>query len=332
MPFQFQLQDAINSIPLKNISGTCSNSAQFLSYMNEATRRLLKRGDWYGSEQVVEFCTNGCSITWPHWVGTILGVRFGESRSGHVFNNWYRFVGSRHHHGGFRSDTVLEDAGASPCYNDIVDNTGKLIRYNVVQPTDIGKTITIYGTQYGGQPLREQDANGIWSPGMTITAANPYGTSPVLVTKIDSITRQPTDGMGYLYQYDPVTQVVIDMARFEPNETNPRYRRSCMINAHHSNCKVDANGIKWRKVEAIIKLGYVPLVNNRDFLLIDDFDALKFMIQAIRSEEKEDNNAAEAFILKAIRELNFRDRDKQPDETTPVRVTATQGHTIRNPW
>lgn len=332
MPFQYQLADCRNSISLKNIAGTCSNSNQFREYVNEAIRRLLKRGDWYGSTQVVEFCTTGCNITWPNWVGTIEGVRFGESRSGHIFNNWYRFVGGHHNHSEFRSDAVIEDSGTAPCYNDITDNTGKLIRYNVVQPTDLGKRITIYGTQFGGQPLQEQDVNGVWSPGLTITAANPYGTSPVMVTRIDSITRDATDGMTYLYQYDPVTQVVIDLARFDPNETNPRYRRSCIINSNHGNCHIDANGVKWNKIEAIIKLQYVPLVNDRDFILIDDFDALKFMIQAIRSEEREDNPTAEAFILKAIRELNFRDREKNPDETTPVRVIATQGRTIRNAW
>lgn len=336
MPFQYTLGDARNSRPLKNISGVCSTSDQFRDLINESIRRLLKRGDWWGTTQVVEFCVNGCHITWPRWVGTVEGVRFGEHRAGHVFNNWYRFVGPHHHHMGWRSDAVLEDAGTAPCYNEIsaTDPTapaGKLIRYNVVKPADLGKKITLFGRQFGAQPLQEQDANLVWQPGLTIAAATPFGTNATLITKIDGITREATQGMSYLYEYDPVTQVVRDLARFDPNETNPRYRRSCIVNAHHARSHKDLNGICWRNVEALIKFQFIEVVNDRDFLLIDDFDALKFMIQAIKKEEAGFTAEAEALILKAIRELNFTDREKLPDDTTPVRVQALQGHRITNP-
>ena len=333
---EFTLVDARNSGPLKAIAGTCSSSNQFRDYINEAIRRLLKRGDWYGSTQVVEFCLTGCYITWPRWVGTILGVRFGCHGPGQVFSNWYKFVGPHHRHNDFRSDVVLEDAGTAPCYNEISatdagNPQGKLIRYNVVKSTDLGKTITLFGKQFGAQPLQEQDSNQIWQPGLTITAANPYGTNATMVTKIDAVLRQATDGMAYLYEYDPVTQVVRNLANYEPNETNPRYRRSRISNFGGAFGHCDSNGICWHKVEVIVKLQFIPVVNDRDFLLIDDFDALKFMIQAIRAEEALDTQTAEGLILKAVRELNFRDRDKLPDESTPIRVDAIQGGRIRNP-
>lgn len=331
MPFEFTLGDARISRPLKNIAGVCGGSDQFRDLVNESTRRLLKRGDWYGSTQVVEFCVTGCNITWPRWVGTIEGVRFGEHRAGHVFNNWYRFIGPHQHHMGWRSDAVLEDAGTAPTFNDVSADTGKLIRYNVVKSNDLGKKITLFGKQLGAQPLQEQDANSVWIPGLSIAAANPFGTNATMVTGIEAITREATEGMSYLYEYDPVTQALRMLARFDPNETNPRYRRSCITNTHFANCHRDANGIQWRRIEAIIKFAYIPVVNDRDFLLIDDFDALKFMIQAIRAEEASDNTTAEQFILKAVRELNFRDREKLPDDTTPVRVQSMQGSCIRNP-
>jgi hypothetical protein len=329
MPFTLQLADAKNDETIKNISSNCPNSAAFIALVNTAIRRLLKRGDWYGTTQVVEFCTRGCEITWPNWAGTIEGVRFQHDKPGHVFNNWYRFTGAHHVHSEWRSDVVLEDAGTAPCYNDITGTTGKQIRYNVVKLADIGKKITIYGKKYGGQPLQEQNpVTGQWIDGLTITAASPYGTDATLVTQIDSVTREATSGMAYLYSYDPTTTDVVDLAQYQPNETNPRYRRSCIHNAPHG--RPDANGICWRRIEALIKLEFIPLVNDRDFLLIDDFDALAFMIQAIKAEQAQDNPTAEAFILKAIRELNFRDRDKFPDQTTPIQVVAMSGRRIRS--
>lgn len=331
MPFQYQLIDAKNSDELKSISANCSSTDDFRSKLNQVIRRLMKRGDWYGTEQIVEFCTNGCNVTWPRWVGTVEAVRFGRGHAGHVFNNWYRFIGPHHHHGDFHSDVVLSDAGTAPTYNDITGTTGRLLRYNVVKAHDIGKKITIYGKQYGNQPLQEQDPpTGNWIAGMTLTAANPYGTNTTLVTEISAITREATEGMAYLYEYDPVTGTVIDLAQFEPNETNPRYRRSCITNQGHGHCHTDANGIRWTKVEALIKLEFIPLVNDRDFLIVDDLDALKLGIQAIQLEESNDDQLAEAKWLKAIRELNFRDRDKFPDQTTPVKVMAMSGHRIRS--
>jgi hypothetical protein len=78
-----------------------------------------------------------------------------------------------------------------------------------------------------------------------------------------------------------------------------------------------------------VKLEFVPVSNDRDFLLIDNFDAIKFMIQAIKFEEANDDQNAEIKITKAIRELNMESSDKNPDEQTAIRVSLT-GSTLRN--
>ena len=67
------------------------------------------------------------------------------------------------------------------------------------------------------------------------------------------------------------------------------------------------------------------------FLLIDNFDALKFMIQAITAEAANDDQTAEIKISKAIRELNFELRDKNADDQMPVRVNSVIGRKIKNP-
>jgi hypothetical protein len=343
MPYQFQLSDLKNSGAIRNIAGVAVASPAFVDLTNESQRRLLRRGNFEGLEQVIRICTSGCYIVWPKYVKTPLAVRFCDHRHSQtppmMQNNWYSFMGA--HTGGFYgyhgttgaygqhnfpSEIVVEDAGTVPMQNDIDDTTGKQIRYQVVQANDLGKTITLYGKQYGAQPLQEQ-VNGIWNNGVTLTAATPYASTTQLVTKIESVTRQATQGMAYLFEYDPTTTALRNLSTYEPNETNPRYRRSRIHNFPHG--KLDANGIQWRQVEALVKLEFIPVVNDRDFLLIDNFDAIKFMIQAIKFEEANDDTNAEVKITKAIRELNFESRDKNPDNQTAIRVSVSGG-TLRN--
>lgn len=335
MAYKFQLQDAQNDLSFKKVSGVCSTSADFSDYINRAQRRLMRRGKWFDTEWVVSFCVSGCIIAWPRWVGSVNGIRFGRGRPGQLFNNNYAFVGPHHRHSGFHCDAVVEDANLGPCGNEVSGTTGKLVRYYTTKTTDIGKTITLFGTQYGGQPLQEQVA-GVWKNGITLTAAAPWAQSTALVTRIDAITRQATDGMAYLYEYDPVAYPVApslrDLAAFDPGDTNPRIRRSIIKNKPINCGQPDANGICWTTIEALVKLEFIPVVNPRDFLLIDNLDALVYMVRALKEEEAGDKSASEASILMAVREMNFELRDKNADDQIPIRVNSVMGCRIKNPY
>lgn len=329
--YKYTLQDARNAADLVTASGVVSTSKQFTDYLNQAQRRLMRRGDWFDTDQVLSFCVSGCIIQWPRWVSAIRGVRFGKGKPANLFNHWYSFVGPHRRGSGFHCDAVIEDADLNATANEVSGTTGRYIRYYVVLASDVGKTITLFGSQYGAQPLQEQDASGNWQNGTTITAASPFGSTSQLVTRIDAISRQETDGMAYLYEYDPVANTLRDLAAFEPSDTNPRIRRSRIINKPFSHTKPDANGICWTPIEALVKAEFIPVSSPRDFLMVDNFDALKFMIKAIKAEEANDSQTSETQIVQAIRELNFELRDKNSDEQTAVRVSPVMGRKIYNP-
>lgn len=337
--YRYTLADARNSGALKRIAGVCSSSQQFTDLVNEATRRLLRRGDWFDTDFNLRLCVSGCIIAWPRFVGAIRGVRFAGcyNTGASVFNNFYSFVnplvawGNLYHNNYGTNSGVLEDTNLAPVFNDISGTTGKLLRYYVVNYEDIGKTITINGTQYGGQPLQTQDSAGHFTNGINITAAAPYGTNAALVTRIDAITRQATTGLGYLYEYDPATGYLRDLAVYQPGETNPRFRRSKILNKPVSFTQPDANGICWTNIDALVKVEFVEVQNPGDYLMLDNFDAIKFMIQAINAEDASDTQTSEARITQAIRELNFELRNKNPDQQTPVFVNAIMGGQLANP-
>jgi hypothetical protein len=341
MPYKFQLKDAQNDIGLQNVAGYGSASPQFIQLVNEAQRRLMKRGDFFGLTQEAILVFQGCYVVWPKYIGTILGARRGHRGGVQVANQWYSFTGSWHrHHCHWHGDAVLEDAGETCLFSDITGSTldannsslGQIVQYYVQAPQDLGATITLYGKQYGEQPL-QQFVNGAWQRGLTLTAATPVAQTTVNVTEISSIIRSPTQGNATLYEYDVATNTRRLLAVFEPNDTNPRFRRSCIVNFNNCfGCNPNNSTVpKYHQLDVLVKLEFIPVVNPWDFLLIDDFDALKFAIQAIKAEEAGDIQTANQFFLRAIAELNMRDRDKMPTWETPVAVQPLMGRRIVNP-
>ena len=326
MPFSAQLIDAQNDQGLKNVSGKCSSSVEFVAQVNGVTRQLMKRGSWFGNEVVVQMCVQGCEPTFPRYVHSVLGVKSCGAQIP-IKNNWYAIAGPG---GGFdcgSSFTRMFDVGLFPCYNEVSGNTGKKIAYHVVKNIDIGKTITIYGTKYGGQPLQEKDADGNWRDGVTIAATSAGGVvlpamTTELVTKITHIVREATQGMTYLYEYDTTELQLRDLATYEPNETNPQYRRYHIDGINAMPSYVDSYGRRMRKIDCLVKLQFVPLVNVWDFLMIDDFDALRFGIQASRKDDAGEAEEAEKFWLKSVRELNLTDRSRNGGSATVVKVRA----------
>ncbi len=336
--YEIQLSDIKDDVQIQQIAGSCSSTDLFLSMVNEAQEGLINRGGWFDLQQRMNFCITGCHIVWPHFVGTILGVRFCDGVAS-MQNQWYSFVnnnygaaysevyglGSGYGTGQFnpywggQNRCVIEDDGTRPCYNEIDGDTGKLIRYVVVKKEDYGKTITLFGRQFGAQPLQEKDSTGAWVMGQTLVAAQPFVSTSNLVTVIDSVTREATQGMAYLYQYDPNTNVLRDLAAFQPYETNPRYRASRIANIGQRGRK-DSNGICQHSIEALVKLKFIPLKHDRDFLAISNRRALKLAIQAVKlGNANEDNLAQEKWAL-AVEELSLELENLQPKKQIPVRI------------
>jgi hypothetical protein len=334
MAYQFTVTDAKNS-PIKNISGVCSDSSQFRAYLNEAIDRLLTCGNWFDTEQLIKVALYNACITWPRYVQTVLGVRM-CGWPVDLRNRWYTIAGpARDCCGaaglsGFANYPMIRDIGESPLYRQITGTTGKLIRAVVIKREDVGKVIRIFGFDQYNQPLQTKNAAGVWEDGIPITLSLPYAQTTVFVTKITSVLKEATQGRVMLYEFD-ATALLRDIAMYEPGETNPRYRQSHFDGAgiQQSGCETTA-GDKYRCVDALVKLAYIPVVNDDDFLLIDDWTALKFMIQAIKLEEAGDTKGSSAFEQKAIRQMNLRDRNTQPNAQTTIMIESAAGM-IYNP-
>lgn len=343
MAFQFTVRDARQSLELRQVAAVCADSNEFLSVLNQVQRRLLRRGDWENTEWLVRLCVHSGCITWPRWIAGLRAVRMQGGLSADIKNKWFEVLGPQVGMGGYpfgpgmnpwgwqASAPVFGQQNSAPCYNDITAPLGRLVRYYVAKRNDIGKKIQIFGKAYGGEPLQEKDADGHWVNGITLTAAAPFVSTSVSVTQITSIVREATEGPARLYSYDPDTDLLEDLALYEPNETNPRYQRSRINGAGCLPGCVDADGIKQTSLEVLAKISFQTLASENDFLVLDNFDALKLGFQALRAEEANDEVLAEVKWQKAIKELNFDIRNTTPDRQTTVRVNSMLGCGIQNP-
>jgi len=144
--------------------------------------------------------------------------------------------------------------------------------------------------------------------------------------------KEVTEGRVFMYEVDPSTASLHDLAVYEPDETNPAYRCHIVQNWGGVPYFTDTNGRRIRQVEALVKLEFIPVRTDDDFCLIDNIEALKFGFQSFRLSEANDDAGAEAKIILAIRELNMEIRDREPGLQTTIRVNSiSSNHPICNP-
>lgn len=315
---------------LAEIAQTCTSTSDFLSLVNDATRILMKRGNFWGTVQKVRVCTyNGC-ITWPRYVGTVLAINVCKHPIP-IWNNWFQFEPLLSHdfaqdgfsfsNGGLCVGNVqAENDGVTPVFNQIPCGSANAIRIFPSVRADVGKQITIYGIDQNGQTMRSRNAQNIWQEGVTVTLALPSVDTPAFQS-ITRISKPVTQGPLRYYQVDTVNNVLLDLVSHDPSETNPMYRHSRIQGIRMPNaCNTNNTCSGLRMVDALVKLEFTPAVNDTDLVLIENLDALKSMVQSIRKKEAGQVQVAAALEGDAIHDLNLQLRDKFPNTQTPANV------------
>jgi hypothetical protein len=305
----------------KRISGLCPDSDELAQLVNDATRELMRRGNFWGTVRRLRGCIyNGC-VAWPRTTGTVLAL----NRCGHSIppqNYWYDYNAvlpedvNNQNLWGDRcwGDVAAVDHGTTPVFNQIPCLNDRYVRWYPSQPTDVGKTITIFGIDTNGQVISGLRSDGTIQDGLVMTLAVPYVQTAFLVRRIDRVIKDPTDGPVRGYQFDGAT--LYNLASYAASETAPDYRQSKIV----SGCCVTTASGEPSQISALVKLAFVPVVNDDDQVLIDNVDALALAMQSIKASDAYDSDNAEKLMLRAIHTLNLDLRDKLPIEQTVSRV------------
>lgn len=312
---------ARNAPRLKRISGVCTTSQEFADLIGDTTEQLMERGSFWNTLRVLRGCIYNQCITWPRQVGTVLAFnRCG--RSSPPKNQWYDFDAVLpehvHHWNKFNSfscatDLALADRGTSPVFNQIPCLLPRFLRFYITQPTDVGKTITIFGKS-GGIEVITTRSDGTIQPGLVVTLAIPFTQTSIAFDSVDRVIKDPTDGPVYGYQFDGIN--LFPLATYAPSETLPDYRTSRIESSGcgSQNCNIWPN-----QISAFVKIQFVRPVHDDDEVQIDCIEALALGIQSIKVGDAYDSQGAEGMMTRAVHVLNLQLRNKLPIDQIPVR-------------
>lgn len=302
------LADAIPSAA--KVLGMKQTDARVIDYVNEAIQRLLPKGKWVGTTARMKFCTYNRCITFPRQVEAVEAYT-ADDIPGTITNDWYEFLPT----GPGRitcSDgwsDILISRGFAPAFDDIRTTGNKLwVRSDQVETT--GLQIRLLGYDKNGNWVRTSQA-GAMADGELVDIT---GAGAITVTEwrsggLTAVLKPVTAGYVSIWEVDATTGALRQLANYESDETQPRYRRYFLPDVPSgtttvASCCNNTNTTDAVCVEAMVKLAYIPAVNTTDILLIGNVPALKDMVQSIRFAENNLLPAAAAYEAKAIKCLD----------------------------
>lgn len=287
------------------VKAACSKAAhlaqsdpRLADYVNEAVERLLHEGHWVGTTQAYRICVLSSCITWPRQIESIESFAISNC-PGTVRNEWYEFLDSGP---GILSASTSSSGGccgtSSSCGSQLIDRgeacafddvagTGKKIAVYADKQEESGSKIILQYYDSVGQFVRTM-GDDEWINGESITIPNKgkyaYTTFEVANGGLIRVIKPVTNGVIRLYEYNVATTALKPLAYYDPDETDPVYRRSIVPGL----TSTSTNGTcSTTSIDVMAKLRFIPVSKDNDYLLISHPGAVKLAVKAIRDEEAE---------------------------------------------
>lgn len=299
---------------IPSVTNVSPDDTRFVQYINEAIQRLVQTGEmFYGLHQRIQFCvTSGCLVL-PRQIAAVEEVAVCDHPIP-VRNKWFEFLETGF---GLRS----ERTGASSCNSGSCYGPGLLDRGNVCTFADIigiDKKIKVYadvaedadavilllGYDENNIWIRTQ-VDGEWIDGEQVSISTTPATSTKFFSALTGVQKPITNGIVRLYEYDTTLATQRAIAIYEPDETNPTYRKmfvSALEGASCCGCTGDEDDTT--QVTVMAKLEFIPVRNNTDWLLIGNLPAIKDEIMSIMKRENnlpEESMAYHALAVQGLR-------------------------------
>jgi len=262
------------------------SDARFTAYVNESMQRLITCMRSWGTVMRYQICvTNGC-LTWPRIIAAVEAVAICNTPI-LIRNGWFEFLetgpglqgdgtGSCNTCGGLQ----MFDRGTACTFADIIGVNKKIKVYADVTEATEAK-ILIQGYDENFNWIRTL-VSGEWVDGEYVSISTTPVTSTKFFSSITGIQKPITNGFVRLYEYDTDLTTQRAIAIYEPDETNPSYRRSLIPGLS----RVSGGACETKTVTAEVKLDYVPARVDTDWLVIGNLPALKDMCQSILKGER----------------------------------------------
>lgn len=202
-----------------------------------------------------------------------------------------------------QTDDTAVQAACGGCEQEPLFGSFKLAAFST-SAEDVTKSLSIYGRDTMNQALGSPGAYmqlpiQQWHGGVEGELFMDLASKPEVgfavsepVRDVYNVGKPATDGFVSLYTYDEDTHQMYFLAKYHPQETNPRYRRYRITHPDF---------VAGSSVYALCELGYVPLTETDDILIVQNMDALKMMVMAIEFENEREFQAAKVYEADAYR-------------------------------
>jgi len=325
------LQDAREHVAnFVTTGGACPNRGIVDDRINQAIRRLLPKADWDKTTTLFKVQTqNGC-ITLPRECETARVVNIcGAPRE--LFHKAYEFMeaGPGEFVSGWAGVDLKDMGDGFPTFFDIptfdpdcLETPEGPYKIFAVSPSaqDLGKLVIVQGPTDLWHEVRTNGVPGeplpiaVWDQGQEGVLCDL--PTPLTTNTFKSITgiQLPAGRVDYvsLYAVDPATNKMYFLSKYHPDETFPGYHRYKIL----GKCCEDDICVTLR-----CKLRYIPASRADDVLLIQNLDALKFMVIAIREENARNLQEALAYEQKAVFVLDEDLRNQEDGHTHGLDVS-----------
>lgn len=314
---------------LKEVAAACPNSDEFLSLVNTASEKLMRRGDWPGLLQPIHVCSFSGCVVFPRFVQQIRAINVCRHNV-EMKNYWWEFFDDTQRHlwpNWCGPECSIVNRTRTPVFQDIMGD-GRQLRFYPQYRVDVGKVIRVFGVDTSGIELRTRDTTTqSYADGVDYRLQLPFGTSLRNVRRIDRILMPPDlQGNVYAYAYNISTAVNEFVATYEPGDINPAFER---YQLSLPRCDTTSGGCGCSKpIVALVKMRFVPARTDNDLILVENIEALKMMIQSIKAGEAGDFNKQVVTEKASIREMNLEMKDRLPDDQIPIDLGEMGGTLI----
>lgn len=292
--------------------------SELLAYINEASELLVMLHGKDSLDRVAITAYNEMFTLPRQWASCVGLLRSKAPMI--VRNGWFEFVGqgpgdllSADVH--LWGETVdMGDKFACAREPNTIDAAGCLLRLE----TDANDTtenassqFEIFGEDSSGNPIRTTPTSSTIRYGELVTLDGAVGTITTgeSFATLSQVIKPVTKGIISVYAIDPTDSSETLISTWEPNETLPQYRRYKVPPA--------PDGSSSYTVTAWCRRRYVPLVDDSDKLVIDNFAALLHMMNYIVYRDENDDERSSRAYNEAERILTKQSLHFRPANTYP---------------
>lgn len=330
----FTLKYAVDELAQYIDAGLPATSTVIVKKINEAIMSILMIEDWALTVQRMRFFVSGDTLVLPSCGERIVACRPDVSlaspmgrNAGHVWSKHYEFIegGPLYANSDATGLRELVDLGDGyPTMYDIDRALSvKLVAFSTVVG-DAGKLLHIRGATPGQRELLTAGANGIslainqWKDGVEGDVdLDAMVVSSSLVSDISHVVKPVTTGYVSLFAIDETTKAMDFLALYHPAETVPGFHRYRVQNADTE------NGSAWT---TLVKMRYVPAVDDNDPLLIQNIPALKSMLLALRENDQGNIQKKKEYTTDCMWWLGRQLKQSEPDR--PVMQVSDNFETV----